>query len=98
MKADKIISLHIQILPEIDDLMETLQDLDLLNDEWKKVATQIWIKTRKETKWESREEKLKRIMESEWNKFDEWTKEFLISQRNWMHKYAKDFLESKVSS
>ena len=96
MKADKIIIWHIEILPELDDLMETLRDLDLLNDEWKKVATQIWIKTRKEKKWETREEKLKRIMESDWDKFDEWTKEFLISQRNWMHKYAKDFLETKV--
>lgn len=95
-KANKIILWHIEILPEIDDFMETLNDLNLLNDEWKKVATQIWIKTRKEKKWETREEKLNRIMEENWNKFDEWTKKFLISQKDSMHTYAKYFLESKI--
>lgn len=55
-KANKIILWHIEILPEIDDFMETLNDLNLLNDEWKKVATQIWIKTRKE-KSEKQEKK-----------------------------------------
>lgn len=96
MKADKIILWHIQILPEIDDLMETLRDLDLLNEEGKKVATQIWIKTRKENKWETREEKLSRIMEENWNKFDEWTQDYLISQKDTVNKYAKAFLESKI--
>lgn len=95
-KANKIILWHIEILPEIDDFMETLNDLNLLNDEWKKVATQIWIKTRKEKKWETREEKLSRIMEEDWNKFDEWTKKFLISQKDSMRNYAKYFLESKI--
>ena len=96
MKADKIILWHIEILPELDDFMETIWDLWLLNEEWKKVATQIWIKTRKETKSETRDQKLQRIMEENWNKFDEWTKEYLISQRNWTNKFAKEFLESKI--
>lgn len=96
MKADKIILWHIEILPELDDFMETLKDLDLLNEEWKKVATQIWIKTRKLKKWETREEKLSRIMEENWNKFDEWTQEYLISQKDWVNKYAKLFIETKL--
>lgn len=98
MKADKIILWHIEILQEIDDFMETLKDLDLLNEEWKKVATQIWIKTRKLKNWETRDEKLSRIMEENWNKFDEWTKEYLISQKDWVNKYAKKFLETKINN
>lgn len=94
-KSNILIVWHIEILPEIDDFMETLRDLDLLNDEWKKVATQVWVKTRKLKKNETRDEKLSRIMEENWNKFDEWTKEYLISQKSTMHKYAKEFLDGK---
>lgn len=96
-KADQIILWHIEILPALDDFMESLKDLDLLNEEGKKVATQIWIKTRKEKKWETRDEKLSRIMQENWDKFDDWTKEFLISQKDWLNSYARKFLQERLS-
>lgn len=73
-KASKLIIRHIEILREIDDFMETLRDLDLLNEEGKRVATQVWLRTRKESKWETRDQKLERIMKENLNRFDDWTK------------------------
>ena len=92
-KTDRILVGHIEILPEIDDFLETLNDLWLLNEEGKKVATQVWIRTRKESNWETREQKLEKIMQKNWDQFDDWTKNYLISQKDTMNNYAKNFLE-----
>jgi len=95
-KHNIIINSHIEILTEIDDFMETLKDLDLLNEEWRKVATQIWIKTRKLKKWETREEKLLNLMNKNWNEYDDWTKNYLISNKDSTNKFSLNFINSKI--
>ena len=98
-KSEKIICSHFWIISELDEIMETLCDLNLLNEEWKKVATKIWIATRKETKKENREQKIHRLMEEWWSKYDQWTRDFLIaSANNWeMNQMASTFIKSKIT-
>lgn len=76
--------------------METLSDLDLLNEEGKKVRTKIWIKTRKESRKETREEKMLRIMNDDWDRYDDWTKNYLISNIDSMNDFSKNFIKSKI--
>lgn len=94
-KSASIISSHITIIEEMDDFMETLSDLNLLNEEWKAVATEIWEKTKKEDKWKTRKKKLDILMEAHWSLFDDNTKNYLLSIKDTLNQTAKDFLKSK---
>ena len=91
-----LISSHIWVISELDDIMETLSDLDWLNEEGKKVRTKIWIKTRKESRKETREEKMLRIMNDDWDRYDDWTQNYLISNIDSMNDFSKNFIKSKI--
>ena len=88
--ANKIISSHFWIYSELDEILETLNDIWLLNDNWKKVASEVWKITTKG------KPTIQERMSKSWDSFSDGQKKYLIAEMEWgrMNGTSVQFIKS----
>ena len=95
--AENLLVYHFEVSWDLDDIMESLQDYDLLTEKWKKVKKRLreitWKWTPDEFGWEER-------MMCAWLSFPKSTQKILLQEydKKTMNKRAMKFIRSKVLS